>query len=193
MTYTGGQGGWVKNIHRLPAGDTTERCSNARAAVENHNAFFPAAQTVPADLMPVVWEKTGQTKAPLPKVIEYFMSPENEAKNHPKLVGDIKNIHREGGTVTWDQRLVVMGMSFRSRVRTSLDRATNTTRTESIAGSGKGTTMMRVMKETPTGTEVHFTYNLKVGRLTRLFVETRAKRGFEETVDEDMKALDGLA
>jgi hypothetical protein len=85
-----------------------------------------------------------------------------------------------------------MRMSFRSVVRTSLDRATNTTKTESIEGSGKGTTMMRVMRETPTGTEVHFTYSLKLGRLTRFFVEGRAKRGFEETVDEDMRALDRL-
>jgi carbon monoxide dehydrogenase subunit G len=143
--------------------------------------------------MPIIWERTGQTKAPLPKVIEYFMSPENAVKNHPKLVGDIKNVRREGDAVTWDQRLVVMRMSFRSVVRTSLDRATNTTRTESIEGSGKGTTMVRVMRETPTGTEVHFTYSLKLGRLIRFFVEGRAKRGFEETVDEDMTALEGLA
>ena len=140
-----------------------------------------------------MWEKTGQTKAPLSKVIEYFMNPENEAKNHPKLVGDIKNIRREGNTVTWDQRLVVMRMSFHSVVRTSLDMATNTTRTESIEGSGKGTTMIRAMRETPMGTEVHFTYDLKLGRLTRLLVEGRARRGFEETVDEDMRALDRLA
>jgi len=147
----------------------------------------------PAFLKPIMWEKTGQTAAPLSKVIEYFMSPENEMKHHPKVAKGIENIRKEGDTVIWDQRLVVMGMNFRSVVKSTLDRATNSIETQSISGAGRGTTMTRTMKEIPAGTEVHWTYDLKLGPLRRLFVGGRAKRVFEETVDEDLKALDELA
>jgi len=140
-----------------------------------------------------MWEKTGQTKAPLSMVIEYFMNPENEMKYHPKVAKGIENIRKEGDAVTWDQRLAVMGMNFRSVVESSLDRATNSIETKSISGAGRGTTMTRTMKEIPAGTEVHWTYDLKLGPLRRLFLGGRAKRVFEAMIDEDLKALDGLA
>ncbi len=141
--------------------------------------------------MPTRWEKVGQTKPPLSSVISYFMNPENELKSHPKLVREIKNINREGETVTWEQTLSVMGMNLRSTVRSSLNRATNTIETESIGGSGKGTRQTRAMKEIPTGTEVLWTYDLKAGALG-FFIKGRGKKAFEETVDRDIRALDDL-
>jgi carbon monoxide dehydrogenase subunit G len=143
--------------------------------------------------MPTTWERTGQTKASLAKVIEYFMSPENSTKYHPKLVRGVTNVRKEGDTVTWEQHLAIMGMNFRSVARSALERATNTIQTESIEGSGKGTKMLRTMKEVPTGTEINWTYVLNLGTLTRLFVEGRARMSFEQTVEEDLKALDYLA
>ena len=142
--------------------------------------------------MPTSWEKTGQTKAPLSKVISYFMDPEHELKVHPGLVKEIKNVKREGDVLTWEQTLSLMGMNLRSTVRSSLNRATNSIATQGISGAGKGTTTTRTMKEIPTGTEIHWTYNLKAGALG-FFIKGRGKRAFEETVDRDIRALDELA
>ncbi len=142
--------------------------------------------------MPAQWQKTGRTKASLSKVMEYYMNPENIARVHPRLVKEVKILTREGDTVTWEQRLSIMGMSIRSVVRSSLNRATGIIETQVIGGTGKGTTMTRTIKEVPTGTEAHYSYNPSLGALGP-FVKGRAKRGFEETVDDDLKALDALA
>ena len=70
-----------------------------------------------------------------------------------------------------------------------MNRAANTIETESIDGSGKGTRQTRAMKEIPTGTEVHWTYELKAGALG-FFMKGHGKKAFEETVDGDIRALD---
>jgi hypothetical protein len=142
--------------------------------------------------MPTKWEKIGQTKAPLSRVIEYYMNPENIARIHPQLVKEVKILSREGDTVTWEQRLPFMGMNLLSVVKSSLTRATNTIETQGIGGVGRGTRMTRMMREIPTGTEVCYTYEPKLGVLG-LFVKSRAKRIFEETEGGDLKALDSLA
>ncbi len=142
--------------------------------------------------MLTMWEKTGRTKAPLSRVIEYYMNPESIARVHPKLVREVKILSNEGDMVTWEQRLSHMGMNLHSVVKSSLNKSTNVIETEVIGGTGKGTRMTRTMKEIPTGTEVHYAYNPKLCALGFL-VKGRAKRGFVKTVDEDLKALDTLA
>jgi len=138
------------------------------------------------------FEKTGQTKAPLPKAIEYYMNPQNLARVHPKLVKEIKILSKQGDTVTWEQRMSIMGMNLRSITKSSLNRITNTIETQAISGTGRGTRMTRTMKEIATGTEVNYVYSPNLGTLA-FFLKGRAKKGFEETVDEDLKALDALA
>jgi len=142
--------------------------------------------------MTTVWEKTGQTKAPLPKAIEFFMKPENRAKVQPKLVKEIKILKREGDTITWEQYSRRMGISIRSVAKHSLDRASNTFEVQVMDGPAKGSVMTRALKSIPTGTEVHCTYCMKAGALG-FFMKGSAKKTFEDTIDEDMKALDALA
>jgi carbon monoxide dehydrogenase subunit G len=115
-----------------------------------------------------------------------------ELKAHPKLVRGIKILNREGDSVTWEQHLSVMGVNLHSTVKSSLDNTTNTIETYSIEGAGKGTHMTRAIKEIETGTEVRYTYRLELDPLRQVFLKNRAKKGFEETVDEDMKFLDAL-
>jgi hypothetical protein len=142
--------------------------------------------------MATKWERTGQTKAPISKAIEFFMNPENRAKVQPKLVKEVKILSREGDTITWEQRSRRLGMNIRSVTKHSLDRASNTFEIQVTDGPAKGSIMTRALKSIPTGTEVHCTYSLKAGALG-LFMKGRAKKTFEDTVDEDMKALDALA
>jgi hypothetical protein len=141
--------------------------------------------------MTTKWEKTGQTRAPLSKAIEYYMNPENSRNSAPKFVREIKILSREGDTVTWEQHSAIMGMRLRSVVKTSLNRASNTFETQAMSGSGKGTIMTRTLKSIPTGTEVRYTYDMHLPVLGFL-VRGRGKKIFEHTVDEDMKALDSV-
>jgi len=138
------------------------------------------------------WEKTGRTKAPLSKVIEYYMNPENSRKAAPNFVREIKILSRESDTVTWEQHSAIMGMRLRSVVKTSLNRATNTFETQAMAGNGKGTIMTRTLKSIPTGTEVRYTYDMHFP-VVGFLVKGRGRKIFEHTVDEDMKALDAVA
>ena len=42
------------------------------------------------------WEKTGQTKAPISKVIEFFMNAQNPAKVQPKLKAGALSLFMKG-------------------------------------------------------------------------------------------------
>jgi hypothetical protein len=127
-------------------------------------------------------------------VIEYYMNPEvHIEKAHPRFVGRVKILNSDQNAVSWEQRFKIMGMNLRTVVKSSLNRKTSTIVTQSIDGTGKGTSMIRTFKEIPTETEIHFTFSPKLGALGSFFLRARAKKGFEETVDEDMKALDSVA
>ena len=113
--------------------------------------------------MPIEWQKSGRTKAPLSKVFEYYMNPENELKAHPNYMKEVKIFTREGDVITWEQHIRLLGMNFRSTVKTSLNRTTNTLVAQLVDGAAKRSTMIRSMKEIPTGTELRCTYRPKVG------------------------------
>jgi hypothetical protein len=143
--------------------------------------------------MPLEWGKAGHTKAMISEVIDYYMNPEvHVAKVHPKFVKEVKILSNERDAVTWEQCYSLFGINLRSIVKSSLNEATNTIETRVLDGSGKGTRMTRSLKAIPTGTELHFTFRPKLGALG-LFLKGRAKKGFEETVNEDLLALDALA
>ena len=116
--------------------------------------------------MPIEWEITRQTKAPLSKAIEYYMNPEvHVAKVHPKLVKEVKILGSDANAVTWEQHYTLMGMNLKSIVRSSLNKATNTIETLSVSGTRKGTSMTRTLKAIPTGTEVNYVFRPKLGPL----------------------------
>ncbi len=143
--------------------------------------------------MPLEWEKTAMTKAPPSKAIEFYMNPEvHVAKTHPDLVKQLKILSKEGDKVTWEQSFSFLRMNLRTVVQSSLNRENNTIETQSIDGTGKGTRMIRTFKAIPTGTQAHYIFTPKLGPFG-FFLKRRAKKGFEETVNQDIKALDGLA
>jgi hypothetical protein len=110
-------------------------------------------------------EKTGQTRAPLSKAIEFFVNPENRAKVQPKLVKEIKILSSKGDTITWEQHSRRMGINVRTIAKHPLNRGSNTFEIQVIDGPAKGSVMTRALKSTSTGTEVHCTYSLKAGAL----------------------------
>jgi hypothetical protein len=144
--------------------------------------------------MPIEWQKSKQTKAPVSKVIEYYMNPKvHVEKAHPNLVDQVKILNSADDTVTWEQGFKMMGMSLHSVVKSSLNRATNTIETQSMAGAGRGTSMSRTFKTIPMGgTEINFIFRPNLGTLGFL-LKGRAKKGFEETIKEDIQALDSMA
>ena len=55
--------------------------------------------------MPAKWHITTQTKAPVPKVLEYFTHPENLPKVHPDFVKAVTIKGREDDTVSFEQQM----------------------------------------------------------------------------------------
>ncbi len=141
--------------------------------------------------MPTTWEKIGQTKAPLAKALDYFMHPENLPKVHPEFVKEVKILSSEGDTFTIEQHAQIMGKKLRAVNKMTLNRASNTFDIQTLEGDGKGSTISIALKSIPTGTELHYAANMELGALG-FFVKGPAKKTFENTVDEDAKALDAL-
>jgi hypothetical protein len=139
-----------------------------------------------------MWEKTGQTRAPLSTVLEFFNDPRNRAKVQPDLVKEVKVLAAEGDSVTWEQLSSRAGIGIRSVVRQTLDRGTNTFEVWVLKGPGKGSVLTRSLRAIPTGTEVRCAFSLQGGVLGVL-LKGRARRTFEDTVDQDVRALDALA
>lgn len=141
--------------------------------------------------MPTNWEKTGKTKAPLAKALEYYSHPENLPKSHPNFVKAVKILSNEGGVIKLEQDASMMGRKLHSANTLTLDKSTNTFRVEVTDGDAKGSKITMVLKEVPDGTEVKYTASMELGPLG-FFAKGPAKGNFERTVDEDMAALDAL-
>ncbi len=141
--------------------------------------------------MPANWEKTVQTKAPLSEAMGFYMDVENIAKVHSSFVKEVKILSRDDNTVTIEQRAAVMGRNLRSVCKITFNRTANTLVQEYLEGDGKGSIINVALKSIPTGTEVHFAASMELGGLG-FFIKGPAKKTFENTVDEDIKALDAL-
>jgi hypothetical protein len=141
--------------------------------------------------MPTKFEATRQTKAPLPKTVDYFMHLENMPKIHPDFVKDVKITSKEGDTMTFEEHLQMMGRKLRSVNKLSLNRQENKLEIDTLEGDGKGSKVTIALKEVPTGTEVKYSAAMELGPLG-FFAKGPAKSTFERTVDEDIKTLDAL-
>ena len=141
--------------------------------------------------MPTDWEKTGKTKAPILKAIEFYMHPENLPKVHPNFVKEVKVLESEGGVIRIEQHAAMMGKKIRSVNTLTFDETTQTLHVDTLEGDGKGSKVTMTLKQVADGTEVKYSASLELGRLG-LFAKGPAKGQFERTVDEDMAAMDAL-
>jgi hypothetical protein len=119
------------------------------------------------------------------------MHPENRSKVHPNFVTDSKVMSSEGDTMTIEEHIRMMGRNLRMVSKMTLNRATNTFDTQVLEGDGKGSIFTIALKAIPTGTEMHYTANMDLGALG-FFAKGPARKTFENTVDEDAKAMDAL-
>ena len=141
--------------------------------------------------MPTNWEKTGKTKAPISKVIDFYMHPENLPKVHPNFVKEVKVLGNEGGVIKIEQHAAMMGKKIRSINTLAFDVATRTFHVDTLEGDGKGSKVTMGLGEATDGTEVKYSASMELGMLG-LFAKGPAKGQFERTVDEDMAAMDAL-
>jgi hypothetical protein len=141
--------------------------------------------------MPARFDITIQTKARLVNTLEYYMRPENLPRIHPGFVKDVKILSRDTDTITLEQYAEIMGRKLKSVNRMMLDRSTNTFNIDTLDGDGKGSKIVMALKETPTGTEVHYSAALELGPLG-FFAKGPAKSTFERTTQEDREQLDAL-
>ncbi|MDA4121991.1 MAG: hypothetical protein OK456_02280 [Thaumarchaeota archaeon] len=142
--------------------------------------------------MTTKFDTTIQTKAPLPKAIEYFLHPENISKVHPGFVKEVKITANNGDKINFEQEGVIMGRKLKQEQLLSFDRATNTFTIDTLSGDGKGSKLSSVLKEIPTGTEVHYSAAMELGPLG-FFAKGPAKSTFEKVTQEDKQQLDMLA
>jgi RNA 3'-terminal phosphate cyclase len=141
--------------------------------------------------MPSRFETTIQTKAPLAKAVDYYTHPENLPRLHPSLVKDLKIISREGDAVSRELHSEIMGRKIKSLNKMTLDRSLNTFNIDTFDGDGKGSKIVMVVKEIPTGTEVRYSAALELGALG-FFAKGPAKTAFEKIAQEDRQHLDAL-
>ena len=141
--------------------------------------------------MPAKWEFTKQTKAAVPKAIEYFMHPEDMPKRHPDFAKQVTVKSREGDTVTFEQQLELMKRKLNSLNRLSLNRDQNLFQIDILEGDGKGSKIAMALREIPNngGTEIKYNAEMELGPLG-FFAKGPAKSAMEKVADEDAKFLD---
>lgn len=141
--------------------------------------------------MPIKFEVTKQTNAPIGKAMEYFMHPEDLPKVHPSFVKEVKITSAEGDVIMLEEQMEMMGRKLRAvnkMVRNSSERKFEI---DTLEGDGKGSKITISLKETPSGTEVHYLAEMELGPLG-FFARGPAKSSFDKVADEDAKALDAL-
>jgi len=142
--------------------------------------------------MPTKWEFTKQTKAPLPKVIEYFMHPENLPKLHPDFVKRVTIKSAEGDTVTFEQQMEMLRRRIVSQNKLTLDRQSNRIVISTFEGDGNGSRITMALKELPGGgTEIGYVAEMELGPLG-MFSKGPARSAMERVAAEDAKNLDAL-
>ncbi len=142
--------------------------------------------------MTTKWEFTRQTKAPVPKVIEFFMHPENIPKLHPDFVKQVTIKSNEGNTITFEQQLELMRRRLSSLNRLTVKREEKKVQIDTLEGDGKGSRITMARTEIPTGgTEVKYIAEMELGPL-RLFAKGPARSAMEKVADEDARNLDSL-
>ncbi len=140
--------------------------------------------------MPVKYETTVRTKAPLSMAMDYYMQPENFTKVHPGFFKEVKVLSREGDVVRAVEVAGMSGRKMRFVNRMTANRSENQMVIETIEGAGKGSRITMAFKATPTGTEIHIMAEMEFGPLGT-FVRWTAK-SFDKVAAEDAGALDAM-
>ena len=139
--------------------------------------------------MPAKWEFSRQTKAPLPKVIEYFSHPENLPQHHPDFVKAVTVKSREGDVVMFDQQMELMRRKINSSNKMEVNRAQNMIQINTLEGDGKGSKITMSFVPSGSGTEIKYNAEMEFGALG-IFAKGPAKSAMEKVATEDASFLD---
>ncbi len=139
--------------------------------------------------MTTKFEVNKETKAPLSKAMDYYMHPENLPKVHPSFVKEVKIISADGDTITLEQHMQIMGRKLRAVNKLVRNSNEHKFEINTLEGDGKGSKIMIELKETPSGTGLHYWAEMELGALG-FFAKGPARSNFEKVAEEDARALD---
>jgi hypothetical protein len=139
--------------------------------------------------MATKWEFSRQTKAPVPKVIDYFMHPENLPKLHPDFVKAVTIKSQEGDVITFEQQMELMRRKINSLNKLAVNRTENMIQINTLEGDGKGSKITMSFMGSPTGTEIKYNAEMELGALG-FFAKGPAKSAMEKVATEDASYLD---
>ena len=141
--------------------------------------------------MATKFEVNKQTKASLSQAMDYYMHPENLPKVHPSFVKEVKIMSAEGDTINLEQHMHIMGRNLRAVNKLVRNSGEHKFEINTLEGDGKGSKIMIELKETPSGTDLHYWAEMELGALG-FFAKGPARSNFEKVAEEDAKALDAL-
>jgi hypothetical protein len=141
--------------------------------------------------MPAKWDFSKQTKAPVPKVVEYFTHPENLPKIHPDFVKAVTIKSREGDTVNFEQQMELMRRKITSQNKMVFNPAENKLEINTLEGDGKGSKITMHFVPNQAGTEIQYHAEMELGALG-VFAKGPAKSAMEKVATEDASQLDQM-
>jgi hypothetical protein len=139
--------------------------------------------------MATKWDFSRQTKAPVPKVIEYFTHPENLPKRHPDFMKSVTIKSQEGDVVTFEQQMELMRRKINSLNTLTLNRAENRIEINTMEGDGKGSKITMSFSPNQAGTQINYHAEMELGALG-IFAKGPAKSAMEKVATEDAGFLD---
>jgi hypothetical protein len=140
--------------------------------------------------MPAKFDVIRQTKAPVQKAIDYFSHPEDQPKVHPDFVKSVTLKGSEGGSISFEQQMAVMGRKLVSQNKMVVNRAENRIEIHTLEGDGKGSKITLSFVPNQAGTEIRWHAEMELGPLG-LLAKGPAKSQFEKVATEDAAHLDG--
>jgi len=135
------------------------------------------------------WDFSRQTKAPVPKVIEYFTHPENLPKHHPDFVKSVTIKSREDDVIAFDQQMELMRRKINSQNKMTVNRAENKIEINTLEGDGKGSKITMSFTPSGAGTQINYHAEMELGALG-IFAKGPAKSAMEKVATEDAGFLD---
>jgi len=139
--------------------------------------------------MATKWEFSRQTKAAVPKVIDYFTHPENLPTHHPDFVKAVTIKSREGDVIMFEQQMELMRRKINSSNKMEVNRAQNIIQINTLEGDGKGSKITMNFVPSGSGTEIKYNAEMELGALG-FFAKGPAKSAMEKVATEDASYLD---
>jgi len=139
--------------------------------------------------LPTKWDISRQTKAPGPKVIEYFMHPENLPKLHPDFVKSVTIKNQEGDVITFEQQMEMMRRKINSLNKLTVNRVENRIDINTLEGDGKGSKITMSFSPSQAGTQINYHAEMEMGA-PGIFAKGPAKSAMEKVATEDASYLD---